>query len=148
MRRFLWEAGFWVLASLLMLGVGCLFHFVLVPVLAPGLKEEYENRALFRSLAGWPGIYMIAHPLVYGLLFAAAFRLVGGVERSPTWGRGLLVGSCFGAAVFLVGSLPVYLLNYASFAVPPGVILSWVAQSVCQYVVAGAGLGWYSGRAP
>lgn len=141
MRRFLWEAGFWVLAGLLLLGVGCLFHFVLVPALAPGLKGEYENRALFRSLEGWPGTYLVAHPLVYGPLFAAAFRLVGGVGRSRTWRRGLLVGSCFGAAVFLVGSLPVYLLNYASFAVPPTVILSWAAQSACQYAVAGAGLG-------
>ena len=144
MRHFLWEAGFWVLASVLLLGVGCLFHFVLVPFLAPGLNKEYENHALFRDLSGWPGVYFFIHPLVYGVVFSAAFRLLGGVERAPTWGQGLLVGSCFGLAVFLVGSLPVYLLNYASFVVPPAVILSWIAQSLCQYVVAGAGLGLYS----
>jgi len=147
-RRVLWEAGFWMLASLLLLGVGCLFHFVLVPALAPGLEKEYKNRALFRSLAGWPGIYMILHPLLYGVLFAAAFRLVGGVERVQNQWQGLLVGACFGLAVFLVGSLPVYLLNYASFAVIPAVILSWVAQSLCQYVAACAALGFYSAWAP
>ena len=148
MRRLPWEAGFWVVAGLVLLGVGCLFHFVLVPALAPGLEKEYENRALFRSLAGWPGTYMLLHPLVYGLLFAGAFRLVGGVERAETWWQGLLVGACFGLAVFLVGSLPVYLLNYASFAVSPLVIQAWVAQSLCQYVAAGAALGVYSAWAP
>ena len=146
--RLWWEASFWILASLLMLGVGCLFHYVLVPTLAPGLENEYKNRALFRSLAGWPGIYMFLHPLLYGVLFAAAFRLVGGVERVQKWWQGLIVGACFGLAVFLVGSLPVYLLNYASFAVKPAVILSWVAQSLCQYVTAGAALGIHSAWAP
>jgi hypothetical protein len=143
-----WEAGFWVLATLVMLGVGCLFHFILVPALAPRLENEYDNRALFRSLRGWPGIYMILHPLVYGLFFAGAFRLVGGVARAGTWRRGLLVGACFGLAVFLVGSLPVYLLNFASFAVSPLVIQAWVAQSLCQYVAAGAALGVYSAWVP
>jgi hypothetical protein len=144
----LWEAGFWILASLVLLGVGCVFHFVLVPVLAAGLKKEYENRALFRDLGGWSGTYMILHPLVYGLLFAGAFRLVGGVEKAETWRQGFLVGVGFGLAVFLVGSLPVYLLNYASFAVSPRVIQAWVVHSLCQYVAAGAALGFYSAWAP
>jgi hypothetical protein len=91
---------------------------------------------------------MILHPLFYGLLFAGAFRFVGGVERAERWSQGLLVGTCFGLAVFLVGSLPVYLLNYASFAVSPLVITAWVVQSLCQYVVAGAALGFYCAWAP
>lgn len=74
MRRFLWEAGFWTAASLLLLGVGCLFHYVLVPALAPGLERQSENRSLFRSLMGWPGNNMILHPFLYGLVFAAADR--------------------------------------------------------------------------
>jgi hypothetical protein len=44
--------------------------------------------------------------------------------------------------VFAVGSLPVYLLVFASFAVSPDVIASWVAQSACQYAAAGAAIGW------
>jgi hypothetical protein len=40
-----------------------------------------------------------------------------------------------------VGSLPVYLLAYASFQVSPEVILSWVLQSLAQYALAGIVLG-------
>lgn len=145
MKRLRWEAGYWVLASAVLLGVGCLFHFVLVPVLAPEVNVEYENRALFRLLKGWPETYMLLHPIGYGPLFAAGFRLVGGVRRAATGPRGFALGAGFGFALFLLGSLPVYLLNYASFAVSPSVIQAWAMQSLCQYVAAGAALGCYSG---
>jgi hypothetical protein len=148
MRRLLWESGFWTLASLLLFGVGCLFHFVLIPTFAPAVEREYDNRALFRPLVGWPRTYLALHPIVYGVLFAAAFRLVGGVEGATTWPQGLRAGACFGLAVFLVGALPVYLLNYASLAMPPAVIVSWITQGVCQYVAAGVGLGLYSALCP
>jgi hypothetical protein len=53
----------------------------------------------------------------------------------------------YGLAVFVVGSLPVYTLNFASFQVSAGVVASWVLQSVCQYSLAGFVLGWYNPRA-
>ena len=75
---------------------------------------------------------------------SGVFRLGGCVERIETWWQGILMGACFGLVVFLIGSLPVYLLNYASFAVSSHVIQAWVVQSLCQYVFAGAALGLYS----
>ena len=56
--------------------------------------------------------------------------------------------AALGLVVFRVGSLLVYLLTDASFEVIPAVILSWVAQSLCQYVTAGAALGIHSAWAP
>ena len=52
----------------------------------------------------------------------------------PGWRFGLL----YGLGVFFVGSLPIYLLAYASFAVSRNVIAAWVAQEVLrQYLAAG-----------
>ena len=87
---------------------------------------------------------MALHPFGFGLVFAAVYLALvarGGVAQG--WRGGLL----YGAGVFAVGSLPVYLLAYASFQVSPEVIASWVAQSACQYTAAGGSVGWVAGRA-
>jgi hypothetical protein len=41
----------------------------------------------------------------------------------------------------LVGSLPIFLIAYASFAVPFAAIASWVLQNACQYLLSGASVG-------
>jgi hypothetical protein len=105
--------------------VGTLFH-LLVPMIAPGIRPQFLNAALFRPWPGWTFTYMVINPFGYGF---SAF---------PSGGRGGLV---YGAGVFVVGSLPVYLLAFASFQVSPEVILSWVVQSLAQYVLAGMALG-------
>jgi hypothetical protein len=46
--------------------------------------------------------------------------------------------------VFVVGSLPVYVLAFASFAVIGEVIFWWIVQSALQYIAAGAVMGWIS----
>jgi hypothetical protein len=43
--------------------------------------------------------------------------------------------------VFLVGSLPIFLIAYASFTVSVEVIGAWVLQNACQYLLAGASVG-------
>ena len=50
-------------------------------------------------------------------------------------------GCAFGAGVFLVGSLPIFLIAYASFTVSVEIIASWVLQNACQYLLAGASVG-------
>jgi hypothetical protein len=37
--------------------------------------------------------------------------------------------------VFLVGSLPIFLIAYASFTVSVEIIASWVLQNACQYLL-------------
>jgi hypothetical protein len=134
-----------LLCGAILFVVGMVFH-LLIPVVAPWIKMEYGNEALFRPWRGWTRIYMIAHPWVFALLFTAVFigtRAVVGCANLGGWRDGLV----YGLAVFLVGSLPVYSLNFASFQVSCGVVTCWLAQSICQYASAGVALGYCFGRA-
>ena len=117
--------------------VGYLFHEA-VPMIAPAIPRQYENAALFRPLADWTGTYMVLHPFGYGVVFALVYCGLRSWCTFPAGGGG---GCIFGAGVFLVGSLPIFLIAHASFAASVEVIASWVLQSACQYVLAGAAVG-------
>jgi hypothetical protein len=134
-----------LLCSTVLFAVGVAFHF-LVPLVAPGLEPEYRNDALFRPWSGWTRYYMLAHPWLFGILFAGVFLCARAMVGSANLG-GACDGLLYGLAVFVVGSLPVYALNFASFQVSMGVVASWVLQSLCQYSLAGLALGWYIPRA-
>lgn len=131
-----WVAGGLAAGATLFL-VGAAFHW-LVPVVAPGVPPQFLNPALFRPWAGWTSAYMVLHPLAYGFVFAAVFV---GLRRWSAFPAGAPGGLAYGAGVFVVGSLPVYLLTFAAFVVSPEVTASWVAQSAAQYVLAGLALG-------
>ncbi len=127
-----------VAAWLPLYAVGLLFHFT-IPTVAPDIPPQFGNAALFRPWAGWTSTYMALHPLAFGAIFVAVFCVLwrrGGV--SPGWRGGLM----YGLGVFLVGSLPVFLLAFAAFQVSSEVIVSWIVQSACQYLAAGATVGW------
>jgi hypothetical protein len=121
-----------------MLVVGAVFHFGL-PVVAPDIPPQYGNANLFRPWGGWTSTYMAVHPFGFAVVFVAVYRWLlarGGLESG--W-RG---GFAFGSVVFAVGSLPVYLLVFASLQLSLEVIAIWVVQSACQYMAAGAVVGW------
>jgi hypothetical protein len=124
-------------AILTLLAVGIAFHFA-VPVLAPGIPPQFANAALFRPWAGWTWIYMLLHPLWFGVVFAGVYLLLH--ERGAV-AAGWLGGLAYGLGVFVVGALPVWALAYAAFAVSPGVMASFVIQSLSQYLAAGAAVG-------
>ena len=136
----------WILGSfasgVILFAVGAVFHFG-VPVVAPGIPSQFANTALFRPWDGWTSTYMVLHPFIYGIVFAAVFL---GFRRCFSFSPGVRAGLLYGASVFVVGSLPVYLLAFASFQVSSEVIFSWIAQSLAQYLLAGITLGWLSGR--
>jgi hypothetical protein len=136
--------GAGLLAGVVLFSVGGLFHF-LVPLIAPSLGQEYRNEELFRPWAGGTAVYMAVHPFLYGLIFAAIFLAVRARVGAENLG-GVTDGLAYGVVVFVGGSLPVFALNYASFRVSLGVIVSWAIQSLCQYAAAGSMVGWYSGR--
>jgi hypothetical protein len=118
--------------------VGLLFHFA-IPIVAPSIPPLYGNTALFRPWAEWTSTYMALHPLGFGVLFVAVYRVLPtrcGI--SSGWRGGLM----YGLGVFVVGSLPVFLLMFAALQVPLEVAMSWMAQNACQYLAAGAGVGW------
>jgi hypothetical protein len=133
-----------LLCGAVLFGVGITFHGV-VPLVAPGLEAEYRNAALFRPWGGWTRPYVMAHPWLYGFLFAGGFfglRALVGAQHLGGPRDGLL----YGLALFVAGSGPIYALNYASFQVAAAVIASWALQSVCQYAAAGLALGWFCAR--
>jgi hypothetical protein len=135
-----------VLAGSVLFAVGLLFH-VLTPVLVPSIPVEYaRNPAVFRPWAGWTRIYMVLHPFGYGIVFAWVFRIVHDAAGQTGRFHGATGGTTFGFLVFLVGSLPVFLLNFASILVPAVILTSWILQSFAQYVAAGALLGYITER--
>lgn len=130
-------------AGATLFAVGATFH-VAVPLVAPAIPPQYGNAALYRPWSGWTSTYMALHPLGYGTVFALAYlglRARGGV------GQGWRGGLAFGTGLFAAGSLPVFLLAFASFQVSPEVIASWIVQCACQCAAAGAAVGWAAGRA-
>jgi hypothetical protein len=78
---------------------------------------------------------MFLHPFGYGVVFALAYC---GLRRWYAFPSGWRGGCAFGAGVFLVGSLPIFLIAYASFTMSAEIIASWVLQNACQYLLAGA----------
>lgn len=135
-----------VLAGAVLFAVGSAFHY-LMPLVAPELGPEYSNAVVFRPWGGWTQAYMLVHPWLFGLVFAAGYLVLQGIAE-PTRFGGPRDGLCYGLAVFAIGSLPVFALNFASFQVSTTLITSWVVQNLCQYTLAGLALGWYGSRAP
>ena len=131
----------WIRCSLVagftMFLVGSVFFF-LVPVLFPDIEEQYKNIALFRPWPGWTSTYMKFHPFLYGPVFAAVFLTLRKGSKFPTGIRG---GFLYGAGVFSVGSLPVFVLAFASFQVSLDIIGQWILQNLCQYLAAGIAVG-------
>ncbi len=81
---------------------------------------------------------MLAHPFLYGSVFAAVFLAL---RKGSTFPAGIRGGLIYGAGVFSVGSLPVFVLAFASFQVSAEVIVTWIVQNLCQYLAAGIALG-------
>ncbi len=117
--------------------VGATFH-LLIPIVFAGISELYEKEAVFRPWTGLTPIYMAIHPLVYGFVFAGGFL---GLRQAASFPQGVAGGVLYGFGVFLVGSLPVFLLMYASLQVPVEIIGLWIAQNLIQYLLAGMAVG-------
>ena len=128
----------WLTSAISLFSVGTAFHFG-VKLLAPGIDAQFQINPIFRPWAGWTSTYMTLHPFGFAVVFTAVYLLLWKQCEAVRGWRG---GFVYGLSVFAVGSLPVYLLVYAAFQVPPEVIVCWILQSVCQYLAAGATLGW------
>lgn len=124
-------------AGITMFLVGTVSYF-LTPVIRPGIPPQYEDVAVFRVWSGWTSQYMIIHPFAYGLIFSAVFI---GLRRMTDFPSGIRGGLLYGVAVFLVGSLPVFLLVFASLQLSREIIVSWMIQNLSQYSFAGMAVG-------
>lgn len=128
----------WLTAAGVLFSVGAAFHFG-VKLLAPGIDAQFQNNPVFRPWDGWTSTYMTLHPFGFAVAFTAAYLFLSTRCEAVRGWRG---GLGYGVGVFAVGSLPVYLLANAAVRVPSEVTVCWVAQSGCQYLAAGAALGW------
>lgn len=61
-----------VTVTAVLFAVGLAFHFGL-PVVAPAIRPQFENAALFRRRPGWASTYMALHPLWFAPVFAALY---------------------------------------------------------------------------
>ncbi|MBY0522063.1 MAG: hypothetical protein K2R98_01615 [Gemmataceae bacterium] len=129
-----------ILSGCVMLLIGSLFH-VVWPILLPTLSDEYAAPSLFRPWEGGTRAYMLIHPLVVGVLLAGAFAWLVRKAGPDSPLRGVWGGARFGLGVCLIGSLPIFALDFASFRVSALVIATWAVQNAIQYVAAGAVLG-------
>jgi len=126
-------------AGFTMFLVGSVFHF-LVKALLPDVQLQYETETeLFRLWEGtWTETYMMVHPFLFGSVFAAVFLAL---RKRTAFPAGFCGGLTYGAGVFCVGSLPVFVLAFASFVVPVEIISLWILQNLCQYLAAGLAVG-------
>jgi hypothetical protein len=119
-----------LLAGTVMFAMGAMFHW-LVPVLMPAVAAMFRP-PVFRVWPGWTRLYMIVHPFWFGVAFAWLFTLFEVQLQNPRQ------GAYFGAILFLVGALPVYIVSFAAICLPLPVLLCWITQGFSQYVLAGA----------
>jgi len=126
-------------AGITMFLVGSIFHTI-VPVLFPEVQLQYETESeLFRRWKGiWTETYMMVHPFLFGSVFAAVFLAL---RKRTAFPAGFCGGLTYGAGVFCVWSLPVFVLAFASFVVPAEIISLWILQNLCQYLAAGLAVG-------
>lgn len=126
-------------AGVVMCLVGWLFNQIESAI--PSIRAEYSG-AGFRPWPGWTERYMMAHPIWFGLVFAAGYALVSRHRPTLVWVSAGCRGAAYGGLLFLLGSLPVIALVYASFRVSPELmVVSWAGRNLVQYVVAGACVG-------
>lgn len=127
-------------AAAAMLAVGYLFNRVEATI--PGIAAEYAQSPGFRPWPGWTERYMLLHPIWFGFVFAAGFVVWSRGQNAATWQAACCRGASYGGLLFLVGSMPVFALIYASFQVSPQLIaVSWAGRNFAQYVVAGMCVG-------
>lgn len=120
-------------SSIVLLVVGITFHFG-VPAVAPGIPPQFANSALFRPWSGWASTYMLVHPLWFGVVFAMGYlALQSKGALPPGWSGGL----AYGVGLFVIGSMPIFLLIFAAMQVSPPVITVWAVQNLAQYAAAG-----------
>ncbi|WP_197203499.1 SRPBCC family protein [Crateriforma conspicua] len=127
----------WLVAGVSLFFVGAAFHF-LIPVFAPHVPEAFENTHLFRPWSGWTSAYMAIHPLIFAVVFSAFFL---GLRDRTAFPAGVRGGALYGIGVFVVGSLPVFLLVYAAMAMTTEIAVLWTVQNAMQYLIAGAAMG-------
>jgi hypothetical protein len=119
-----------LLAGTVMFAVGAAFHLLISRFV--GLPY---GQPPFRPWCGWTFLYMVVHPFWFGFAFAWLFIYLEPQTQS------VRTGARFGALLFLVGAIPIYLVTFASIAMPWRVIVCWIIQSFTEYVLAGAALG-------
>jgi hypothetical protein len=126
-----------------MLAVGWVFNKIEAAI--PSIPAEHENGPGFRTWPGWTESYMLAHPIWFGFVFAAGFALVTRGRPSSSYVSAGFRGAAYGGLVFVVGSLPVLVLVYASFRVSAELVaISWAARNLAQYVMASMLVGLVS----
>jgi hypothetical protein len=137
-----------VVAGQSMLAVGWVFNKIEEAAI-PSISAEYLTGPGFRTWPGWSEGYMLVHPLWFGFVFTAVFVLVTRGRPTRNYPQAALRGAAYGGLVFIVGSLPVFFLVYASFRVSPQLVaVSWAARNLAQYVIAGALVGLIAHAAP
>lgn len=122
-----------ILVGLTQLIVGSAFHYMM-PVVAPGIDIQFRNPDLFRPWDGWTSNYMAFHPFAFGFFFAAGYL---SLRRWPEFPASIRGGLLYGTIVFFVGSLPIFLLLFASMTISADVMMSWILQNMLQYLLAG-----------
>jgi hypothetical protein len=136
-----------VVAALSMLAVGWVFNKIEAAI--PSIPAEYESGPGFRTWPGWTEGYMLVHPIWFGFVFAVGFALVARGRAAGGYVSAGIRGAAYGGLVFVVGSLPVFALVYASFRVSPELVaVSWAARNLAQYVIAGVLVGLVARAAP
>ncbi len=136
-----------VVAGSSLLAVGLVFNQVEAAI--PSIPAEYASGPGFREWPGWSEGYFLAHPIWFGFVFAAGFFLVSRGRAPGSYLSAGLGGAAYGGLVFVVGSLPVFALIYASFRVSAELVaVSWAARNLAQYVIAGGLVGLVARAVP
>ncbi|KKW42733.1 MAG: hypothetical protein UY92_C0004G0069 [Candidatus Magasanikbacteria bacterium GW2011_GWA2_56_11] len=122
-----------LLAGLLLLAVGT----VLTPLfnlLAPSLKTEYENQAIFRPWSDPLMMLYFLYPLLLGVIFSWVWAKTKSLfAGTSSFRRGLTFASVYAA----VSLLPGMFITYSSFQVSLPMVLSWTGSGFLGAIAAG-----------
>jgi len=123
---------FGLLAGLIMLAAGMLLSTVF-HILAPTLKEEYENVNLFRPWDDPLMLLMFVQPFVTGIILAWVWQKTKGLFVGTNV---LKSGLCFGL-IYWITTLPGMIISYGTFPLSMLMVASWIAGNLISAIFAG-----------
>ena len=100
----------------------------------PASKAIYENNTIFRPMTDpLMGLFWL-YPIVLGLAFACIYDKTKTLYKEESVTK---KGLKFSLMYLFIAAIPAFFINFSSFNLPFGIVISWTLMSYLNGLVAG-----------